>query len=803
MMYNPKSQPTILLAMVIIAIVGAMAVPNMSAKDKQQAVQQLNIDAALTLPVARADRDNAEAKPAPDLFRPTSAQGALYLDNQEVVLRHRFVEVDRDLLIDPNSPNADRLSFNLFVDSTYTAVRVSVEHYPYGRTIWVGQLEGVPYGEVILTISPETVFADITLPGARYQVQPAGKDIYAVIEVDPTIHPPHHDPLLPSSLESTGSVVAPTTTPGTILGGPAATPAVPADIIDIRLMVLWTPAAREQVGGVSPMLDRIATGVYQLNQAATHSYFNVNLQFVLAHAQEVNYAEWWMQTSLECIQRLTDNCLDEIHTLRAQSQAHIVSLWTVETQPAIGMAYVMPPPPSKSFEDWAFNVVNVDWATLDYTFAHEVGHNMGAEHDRGHASRTPSYPWAYGFQNPSCPAPFYTIMSYPDGCANCQHILWYSHPDAFYYAIDERCRTGVPHPDPNSAFNADAIRANGAVVASFEAFYLDAQFVGQSVPTQLTAGQRAPVSITMYNAGARTWTEDTLFRLGTQNPQDNSTWGTHRVLLPTSVPPGGTVTLNFTITAPSTPGTYDFQWRMVRDLITWFGAVTPNVAIVVTQPPDEFQDVPSDHPFYAAIACLSGRDIVSGYRCGGAGEPCVPPANQSYFRPGNAVTRSQLAKIVSNAAGFTEGPGPQRFGDVPTAHPYFTWINRMAIRGLIGGYPCGTRPDEPCVAPQDLEYYRPSANATRGQITKIVSNGAGYNDPSVGQIFQDVPPEQAFYIWVQRLASRDVVGGYPCGGENEPCGAENKPYFRWGNNATRGQVAKITSNTFFPNCQTP
>jgi hypothetical protein len=156
--------------------------------------------------------------------------------------------------------------------------------------------------------------------------------------------------------------------------------------------------------------------------------------------------------------------------------------------------------------------------------------------------------------------------------------------------------------------------------------------------------------------------------------------------------------------------------------------------------------------------------------------------------------------MVAASAGFNESPGPQIFQDVPTAHPFYAWINRMANRGLIGGYQCGTQPGEPCIAPNNSPYYRPYANATRGQIAKIVANGAGYNESPNGSMFQDVPPSQTFYLWIQRLASRGIMGGYPCGEPFEPCGAEYKPYFRWGNNATRGQVAKIVSNTFFPNC---
>ena len=46
-----------------------------------------------------------------------------------------------------------------------------------------------------------------------------------------------------------------------------------------------------------------------------------------------------------------------------------------------------------------------------------------------------------------------------------------------------------------------------------------------------------------------------------------------------------------------------------------------------------------------------------------------------------------------------------------------------------------------------------------------------------------------------------VIGGYPCGAPLEPCDNQNRPYFRPSNGLTRGQTAKIVSNTFFPNCQ--
>ncbi len=111
-----------------------------------------------------------------------------------------------------------------------------------------------------------------------------------------------------------------------------------------------------------------------------------------------------------------------------------------------------------------------------------------------------------------------------------------------------------------------------------------AVFVGQAgVPSAMLAGSTALVSITMQNTGDSTWSEAGLFRLGTQAPQDNSTWlGTNRVGLGLdTVVPGDPYTFTFTITAPATPGTYVFQWRMVHDTVTWFGDFTTSTSITV------------------------------------------------------------------------------------------------------------------------------------------------------------------------------------------------------------------------------
>ncbi len=204
-----------------------------------------------------------------------------------------------------------------------------------------------------------------------------------------------------------------------------------------------------------------------------------------------------------------------------------------------------------------------------------------------------------------------------------------------------------------------------------------------------------------------------------------------------------------------------------------------------------FTDVEPGSTFYSYVACLVCRGIVNGYTTGcETGSPC--------FKPGDNVTRGQLSKIVSISAGFDDDPGDPSFEDVAPGSTFYDYVQRLASRGYIGGYPCGG-PGEPCGS-DSLPYFRPNAGATRGQLAKIVSNAAGLNSLPTDQSFEDVEPGSTFYDYVERLHMIGAIGGYDCGGPGEPCGTGNLPYFRPTNSVTRGQTTKIVTSTFYPVC---
>ncbi|MFT4249440.1 MAG: Ig-like domain-containing protein, partial [Pseudomonas sp.] len=110
-----------------------------------------------------------------------------------------------------------------------------------------------------------------------------------------------------------------------------------------------------------------------------------------------------------------------------------------------------------------------------------------------------------------------------------------------------------------------------------------AQFVSQSVATTMVAGQSYPVTVTLKNTGTATWNKDDAYRLGSQNPRDNTNWGLQRVVPPAAIGNGQTAAFSFTVRAPTAAGSHNFQWRMVQDGVAWFGATTPNQAISVVQ----------------------------------------------------------------------------------------------------------------------------------------------------------------------------------------------------------------------------
>lgn len=141
-------------------------------------------------------------------------------------------------------------------------------------------------------------------------------------------------------------------------------------------------------------------------------------------------------------------------------------------------------------------------------------------------------------------------------------------------------------------------------------FQHDALFIAQSVPATVPANQRFSVSLKWLNTGMPSWEGVSGFRLISQNPASNTTWGMSSISLTEEfIPTGQEVEILFDAIAPSTPGTYNFQWRLSQNGVGLFGQpssnvtinVTPGASVTINSPAllEAIASVPFTHPLSA------------------------------------------------------------------------------------------------------------------------------------------------------------------------------------------------------------
>lgn len=113
----------------------------------------------------------------------------------------------------------------------------------------------------------------------------------------------------------------------------------------------------------------------------------------------------------------------------------------------------------------------------------------------------------------------------------------------------------------------------------------------------IAPGQQVHVTLKALNFGRATWTRN--MRLATSSPRDRSSqfqdagwmWSnrvTH--LVEQEVRPGEIGTFNFTLTAPSTPGSYSEYFSLVDDSATWLNDVGMYIPIRVVVPREHSGD---------------------------------------------------------------------------------------------------------------------------------------------------------------------------------------------------------------------
>ena len=346
-------------------------------------------------------------------------------------VRHRQVRVDFAHLdavkaaIESGQPAT--LDLNLFDDVRLKAVDLRVAPTSSGGYSLSGRLEGVLFGTAVLVVNGDVVAGSIRSASGTYTVDASG-GVCHIRKVDPSTLPPLGEPLHPPQ-----SMLSPFSA-----SRPADQSSSAEDGSFVDVVVLYTPAVRDQVGGIVAAHSLVDMMVAETNQAYRDS--GVNLQVFLTRTVEVDYVE--AGASIIDLSRLAipdDGYMDEAHDLREKTGADLIHL-IATSRDVCGIAYLMTNP-SPLFQRLGVGLTSYECGGS--TFAHELGHNMGLRHDRYiDAGNTPA-PYSHGYVNQRTfeeGAPtssrWRTIMAYPHQCRDsgfsCEQLLRFSNPDLLY-----------------------------------------------------------------------------------------------------------------------------------------------------------------------------------------------------------------------------------------------------------------------------------------------------------------------------------------------------------------------------------
>lgn len=356
-----------------------------------------------------------------------------------------------------------------------------------GGYIWHGVL--VDSGEpVTLMWWPDgRLTGTITHAGHMFSVKPMGDGMQGVVEIEPKMLPPDHqpmsddmkrkmelldDPLVkrgdaslvqPTHRKNEGAAPfhetprhlqdeAPTKQASPIIEGketPANESAPKNADVTITLIVAYTKQAASHYDNIEK--DLISLAIEEANQSFRISGVpNVHLKLV--HAYMTDYAE--SGRHFDHLYRFMydhDGYMDEIHGLRREYHANVAIL-IVHDPHGCGLSAQVAGPADK-----AFAVVHDECAALSYSLAHEVGHIIGARHDLAEDDSVVPFPFGHGFIDGR--NKWRDIMSYDESCGGCPRIPIWSSPNVKI--------NGETAGDAERN-NAEVIRERAAIVAAFE-----------------------------------------------------------------------------------------------------------------------------------------------------------------------------------------------------------------------------------------------------------------------------------------------------------------------------------------------
>jgi hypothetical protein len=259
--------------------------------------------------------------------------------------------------------------------------------------------------------------------GHIYSVMNMGGDLHAVLEFDPKKMPADHPNMIASDAQHSDAAspraapAAPPPLPKVDPISPEQLAALQAKHIVIDVMMLYTKRA------VSHYMMR-PEDVLELTFERVNDTFRnsgiPNVSVRLVYAQEVDYDEQGSEEFTDLYRMVDgDGPFKDVRRLRDEKRADIVGL-LVDDPKGCGLSTRVAP----DAED-AYFVVHYSCAAITVSVAHEIGHILGARHDRNTDPLNTPFAYGHGYVDG---AKWRDIMSYAETCDGCRRIPFWSNP---------------------------------------------------------------------------------------------------------------------------------------------------------------------------------------------------------------------------------------------------------------------------------------------------------------------------------------------------------------------------------------
>lgn len=394
-------------------------------------------------------------------------------------------------------------AFNLFDDLSVDVVKLSSTTDQLGNIVWRGTVLGAGGGDATLVIAGSVVVGDIRAGDRAVRIHPLD-GVEQVIEYDMRSVP--HD------LE-----LRPPVPPQRSDAAPRQPDAAAADAVSIKFMIAYTARAASAIGSGN-LAAQASILVNDLNQTLANSGLG-HITFSLTGIVPTSYQEAAGAGATAILNDLTNGVGDfaRVQSIRATQGADLVQLWTYFTD-YCGVAWLNEGLTSSQslpfYVKYGTSVITAAFGlgcfpTSYGATTHEVGHNLGGNHDRYVVSNPTPGPqgYNYGYVDPT--GKFRDTMAYSNQCddlhVTCNRIPYFSNPNVAYAnpstGLGPR-PVGIADANPAAADVARKISEVAPFVAQLYAGGLPNVLVAAVLPgaRSVTTSTAATVFATIINS---------------------------------------------------------------------------------------------------------------------------------------------------------------------------------------------------------------------------------------------------------------------------------------------------------------